>query len=319
MTFKIITDSTADLNEEWAKEHAVTIMGLTIELDGKSYDTTGDNRIKVETLLEQMKNGAQPKTSQVNVGQFEEVFRQAAKDEQEVLYIAFSSVLSGTYQSAVMARDLVLADYPKATIEIIDTLAAAGGEGYLSMLAVEARDKGKSLLETKAMIEDILPRLRTYFLVDDLHHLVRGGRLSKTTAVVGSLANIKPLLWIDTQGRLVALAKVRGRKKGMKKMVECATEELGHSTAVVAYANDREAAESLKASLLENETITEVIILPLGPVISAHVGPNTLAIFTIAPLVKSSATSSLITRAPEVKLFGLAQTKYLRFYTCEVV
>ena len=146
MTFKIITDSTADLNEEWAKEHAVTIMGLTIELDGKSYDTTGDNRIKVETLLEQMKNGAQPKTSQVNVGQFEEVFRQAAKDEQEVLYIAFSSVLSGTYQSAVMARDLVLADYPKATIEIIDTLAAAGGEGYLSMLAVEARDKGKSLL-----------------------------------------------------------------------------------------------------------------------------------------------------------------------------
>ena len=105
-------------------------------------------------------------------------------------------------------------------------------------------------------------------------------------------------------------------------MVECATEELGHSTAVVAYANDREAAESLKASLLENETITEVIILPLGPVISAHVGPNTLAIFTIgknAPLVKSSATSSLITRVPEVKLFGLAQTKYLRFYTCEVV
>ena len=82
MTFKIITDSTADLNEEWAKENAVTIMGLTIELDGKSYDTTGDNRIKVETLLEQMKNGAQPKTSQVNVGQFEEVFRQAAKDEQ---------------------------------------------------------------------------------------------------------------------------------------------------------------------------------------------------------------------------------------------
>lgn len=147
------------------------------------------------------------------MGQFEESFRHHAQNGDRVLYLAFSSVLSGTYQSSMIARDIVLEEFPQATIEIIDTLAAAGGEGYLSILAAQARDEGKSLEETKAMIIDILPRLRTYFLVDDLYHLMRGGRLSKTSAIMGSLANIKPLLWIEPSGKLVPLAKVRGRKK----------------------------------------------------------------------------------------------------------
>lgn len=228
-----------------------------------------------------MAAGSQPTTSQVNVGQFEEAFRQAVQAEQAVLYIAFSSVLSGTYQSAVMARDLVLEDYPDAKIEIIDTLAAAGGEGYLVMLAAKARKEGKTLEETQKIIFDISPRLRTYFLVDDLYHLMRGGRLSKTSAVVGSLVNIKPLLWIDAKGKLVPIAKVRGRKKGMKEMLKAASQDIGHDTAVVAYANDNEAAESLKEQLLASEGIRNVLIMPLGPVISTHVGPNTLAVFTI--------------------------------------
>ncbi|MCO4465387.1 EDD domain protein, DegV family [Streptococcus infantarius subsp. infantarius] len=281
MTFKIITDSTADLDENWANEHDVEILGLTIQLDGKIYETVGPDRLTSETLLESMKNGGKPTTSQVNVGQFEESFRRHAANGDEVLYLAFSSVLSGTYQSSMIARDLVLEDYPDATIEIVDTLAAAGGEGYLSVLAAAARDEGKTLEETKAMIVDILPRLRTYFLVDDLYHLMRGGRLSKTSAIMGSLANIKPLLWLDATGKLVPLAKIRGRKKALKEVVSQATKSIAHRTAVVAYANDLEGAESLKESLLEHDMIDEVLIMPLGPVISAHVGPGTLAVFTI--------------------------------------
>lgn len=281
MTFKLLTDSTADLDENWATAHDVEILGLTIQLDGEIYETVGPNRLTSEKLLESMKNGGKPTTSQVNVGQFEESFRRHAQNGDAVLYLAFSSVLSGTYQSSMIARDLVLEDFPDATIEIVDTLAAAGGEGYLSVLAAAARDEGKTLEETKAMIVDILPRLRTYFLVDDLYHLMRGGRLSKTSAIMGSLANIKPLLWLDATGKLVPLAKIRGRKKALKEVVAQATESLAHRTAVVAYANDVEGAETLKKSLLEHEDIDNVLIMPLGPVISAHVGPGTLAVFTI--------------------------------------
>lgn len=281
MTFKLLTDSTADLDEIWATAHDVEVLGLTIQLDGEIYETVGPNRLTSEKLLESMKNGGKPTTSQVNVGQFEESFRRHAQNGDAVLYLAFSSVLSGTYQSSMIARDLVLEEFPDATIEIVDTLAAAGGEGYLSVLAAAARDEGKTLEETKAMIIDILPRLRTYFLVDDLYHLMRGGRLSKTSAIMGSLANIKPLLWLDATGKLVPLAKIRGRKKALKEVVSQATKSIAHRTAVVAYANDLEGAESLKESLLEHDMIDEVLIMPLGPVISAHVGPGTLAVFTI--------------------------------------
>lgn len=281
MTFKLLTDSTADLDENWATAHDVEILGLTIQLDGEIYETVGPNRLTSEKLLESMKNGGKPTTSQVNVGQFEENFRRHAQNGDAVLYLAFSSVLSGTYQSSMIARDLVLEEFPDATIEIVDTLAAAGGEGYLSVLAAAARDEGKILEETKAMIIDILPRLRTYFLVDDLYHLMHGGRLSKTSAIMGSLANIKPLLWLDATGKLVPLAKIRGRKKALKEVVSQATKSIAHRTAVVAYANDLEGAESLKESLLEHDMIDEVLIMPLGPVISAHVGPGTLAVFTI--------------------------------------
>lgn len=281
MTFKLLTDSTADLDEIWATAHDVEILGLTIQLDGEIYETVGPNRLTSEKLLESMKNGGKPTTSQVNVGQFEESFRRHAQNGDAVLYLAFSSVLSGTYQSSMIARDLVLEEFPDATIEIVDTLAAAGGEGYLSVLAAAARDEGKTLEETKAMIIDILPRLRTYFLVDDLYHLMRGGRLSKTSAIMGSLANIKPLLWLDATGKLVPLAKIRGRKKALKEVVSQATKSIAHRTAVVAYANDLEGAEGLKESLLEHDMIDEVLIMPLGPVISAHVGPGTLAVFTI--------------------------------------
>lgn len=281
MTFKLLTDSTADLDENWATAHDVEILGLTIQLDREIYETVGPNRLTSEKLLESMKNGGKPTTSQVNVGQFEESFRRHAQNGDAVLYLAFSSVLSGTYQSSMIARDLVLEEFPDATIEIVDTLAAAGGEGYLSVLAAAARDEGKTLEETKAMIIDILPRLRTYFLVDDLYHLMRGGRLSKTSAIMGSLANIKPLLWLDATGKLVPLAKIRGRKKALKEVVSQATKSIAHRTAVVAYANDLEGAESLKESLLEHDMIDEVLIMPLGPVISAHVGPGTLAVFTI--------------------------------------
>ena len=238
MTFAILTDSTADLDQNWAKEHHVTILGLTIELEGTVYQTVGEGQLTSPELLEAMKNGAKPTTSQVNVG-------------------------------------------PEAVIEIVDPKAAGIGEGYLVMRAVAARDAGRSLAEAKEEIMALAPKLRTYFLVDDLYHLMRGGRLSKSAAIMGSLASIKPILWIDAEGKLVPITKVRGRKKAVRELLELIKADIGESTALVSYTNDLEGAEALKAEMLALDGIDEVLVMPLGPVISAHVGPNSLIGFVI--------------------------------------
>ncbi len=280
MTLRLLTDSTADLSYDWLNQHQVDVVGLTVTLSGKTYETTGKDALTAEELLEQMAQGQQPTTSQVNVGQFESYFRQVAKAGDQVLYIGFNSVLSGTYQSASIARDLVLEEYPEAEIFLYDTLAASCGEGYLVMAVDRLRQKGATISEMIAWLDDACPRLRTFFLVDDLYHLMRGGRLSKASAVMGTLVNVKPLLWIDDEGKLVPLAKSRGRKKAIKEMLSQATRDLAEGIIVVAYANDKEGALALKEALLKQEGVTEVLMMPLGPVISAHVGPNTLAAFS---------------------------------------
>ncbi|WP_170239355.1 DegV family protein [Streptococcus suis] len=282
MTFKIVTDSTSDLSQEWLAENDVTVLGLTINLDGTTYETVGSNRLTSAELLKKMEAGGQPTTSQVNVGQFEEVFEEAAKVGQDVLYLAFSSALSGTYQSGTIARDMVLDAYPNAVIEIVDTKAAAIGEGYLVMQAAQARAAGKSLAETKALIEDLVPRLRTYLLVDDLNHLVRGGRLSKAAALIGGLVNIKPLLALNAEGKLEAIAKIRGRKKGIKEMLNLTLDNLDHSTVMVAYTGDLEGAQDIQSTLLENDQVTDVILTELGPIIATHTGTGSLAILSIS-------------------------------------
>ena len=282
MTFKILTDSTTDLPEKWAAEHDVTILGLTIQLDGVTYETVGENKLTSKTLLKKMKAGSQPTTSQINVGQFEDVFREYAKADTPLLYVAFASLLSGTYQSAVMARDIVLEDYPQAVIEILESRAASMGEGLLVMKAVEARSEGKSLAETLDILLALRPKVQTYFLVDDLNHLVRGGRISKTAAMIGSLASIKPIIAVQADGSLKPIAQVRGKKKAQAECVRMLLENIADDRAVIAHADADQDAESLKEQLLADGRVKEVLIEPLGPVIATHVGPGTLALFGFA-------------------------------------
>ena len=284
MTFKILTDSTADLSESWALENDVQILGLTIQLDGETYETVGEKKLTSEQLLFKMEAGSQPTTSQINVGQFEDIFRGYAEIGMPVLYIAFASVLSGTYQSAVMARDMVLEDFPEAVIQIIDTKAASMGEGILVMKAVEAKAVGQSLEQVVALIKSLVPKVKTYFLVDDLNHLMRGGRISKTAALMGSLVNIKPVIAVKGDGRLDSVAKVRGKKKAQTEVVRMTLEDIADPRVVIAYAgaDSQEVAQVLKNQLLASEQVNEVLILPLGPVISTHTGPGTLGLFSIA-------------------------------------
>mgnify|MGYP000949506129 FL=1 len=281
MTFKILTDSTADLPESWTQEHDVQVLGLTIQLDGQTYETVGPDKLTSEQLLAKMESGSKPTTSQINVGQFEDVFRQYAQEGTAVLYVAFASALSGTYQSAVMAREMVLEDYPEAIITILDTKAASMGEGLLVMKAVEARAAGQSLEQTADLLQSLVPRVKTYFLVDDLNHLMRGGRISKAAALMGSLVNIKPIIAVTADGSLDSVAKVRGKKKAQAEVVRMTLETISEPLVVIAYAGEKEVAENVKEQILASGEVTEVLILPLGPVISTHTGPGTLGLFSI--------------------------------------
>ncbi|XCY62114.1 DegV family protein [Streptococcus iniae] len=281
MTFKLMTDSAADLNEDWINAYAIFRLGLTVEMDGNVYETFGEDALTTDFLLNQMKTGSQPKTSQVNVGQFEEAFRTFAKEQKEVLYISLSSALSGTYNSALMARDMVLEDYPDAKITIIDSLLATGGQGLLVLMAREARAKGFSLDQTETLIRDSQSRLRAYFLVDDLFHLMRGGRVSKGVAILGSLASIKPLLKIAGDGQLTPIAKIKGRKKAKKELMQLALSDLSDKRLVVAYNGTADRANELKEELLAETEVSQVLLLPIGPVISAHLGTDALAVFVI--------------------------------------
>ncbi|AEF25911.1 DegV family protein [Streptococcus parauberis] len=281
MTFTILTDSTCDLSQEWSQANNIDILGLTVELNDQSYQTVGDQALDSNLLIEQMKKGAKPKTSQINVGTFEVYFKERAELKEPVLYLAFSSVLSGTYQSAVMAREIVLEEHPEAVIEIIDTLAAAGGEALLVLKADQARKCGKNLQETKTLIEGLAPRITSYFLVDDLYHLMRGGRLSKSSAILGSIASIKPILTIASEGTLVPISKVRGRKKAIRELLALALADVAEEPLVISYTGGSEQAEKLKATIEAESQVSEIILIPIGPVIGAHVGPDTLAIFSI--------------------------------------
>ena len=281
MTFKILTDSTADLPESWTQEHDVQVLGLTIQLDGQTYETVGPDKLTSEQLLAKMESGSKPTTSQINVGQFEDVFRQYAQEGTAVLYVAFASALSGTYQSAVMAREMVLEDYPEAIITILDTKAASMGEGLLVMKAVEAKEAGQSLEQTADLLQSLVPRVQTYFLVDDLNHLMRGGRISKAAALMGSLVNIKPIIAVTADGSLDSVAKVRGKKKAQAEVVGMTLETISEPLVVIAYAGEKEVAENVKEQLLASGQVKEVLILPLGPVISTHTGPGTLGLFSI--------------------------------------
>ncbi|MDR0200390.1 MAG: DegV family protein [Streptococcaceae bacterium] len=288
MTYTLITDSTADLDQTWCLDHQVDVLGMTITLDGKPRETVGFNALTSDELLAEMAKGADVATSAIGTGEFETVFKKHAEANEEVLYLAFSSGLSGTYQSAMIAKDMALEDFPDAKITIVDTLAAASGEGYLVEEAVSLRDAGKSASETAEAIASLTTRLRSWFMVDDLNHLARGGRIPKATALIGTLASIKPILDVDTAGKLRQVSRARGSKKAISELIKQSTQEadVAYPKVIVSYSGDVAPAETIAQQFRDSNPALTVAVRPLGPVISVHTGSGTLAIFTIGQEAK---------------------------------
>lgn len=279
MTVRIITDSACDLPKNIIDEYNIRVIPLLVYLENIEY-LDGETLNPVD-LFNGMRNGKVYKTAQIPPANFKEVFLEYAKKNESCIYIAFSSGLSGTYQSALMAKSEVLEEYPDFDLEIIDTKCASVGFGLVVYKAAKMAKEGKSKEEIVKAVKFYSEHMEHIFTVDDLEYLYRGGRVSRTAAFVGSLLNIKPILDVE-DGKLVPIEKVRGRKKVLKRMIEIMEErgvDLANQTIGICHGDDLEGAMKLKKMIKEKFGCEKFLINIIGCAIGAHSGPGTLSIF----------------------------------------
>lgn len=279
MNVQILADSACDLSEEYYKKYSIDMMPLTVQLDGNDYEDA--KTISAQTVYEAMRKGKIPKTSQVSPQIFRTTFEKYAKNNQPCVYFAFSSELSGTYQSAKMAEQEVKEDYPDWELEIVDTKCASLGHGLVVLRGAQLAQEGATLKEIVEVGAFHAQHMEHIFTVDDLEYLYRGGRVSKAAAFVGSLLKIKPLLHVEN-GKLVPLEKIRGAKKVFKRMIEVMEErgkDFEDQTIGISHGDDIERANQLAEMIKDTFNPKEIHIEMVGSTVGAHAGPGTIALF----------------------------------------
>lgn len=282
--FKLVTDNTADLPLEYLKENNVDYMVLSYILDGVAYGK--EKELDWKEFYAMMRDGKMPTTSQVNPDEAKRFFEESIKENKEILYLAFSSGLSGSYSSGRIAAEEIMEEHSDVKIVVVDSRCASLGEGLLVHKAIKMRDEGKTLEETAQWLNDHIKNLVHVFTVDDLFHLYRGGRVSKTAAVFGTLASIKPKLHVDDDGHLILIGKVRGRKKSLNALVDYMGEKMGSweqenkdDYVFISHGDALEDAEYVRDQIKERFGMEHFLINNIGPTIGAHAGPGTIALF----------------------------------------
>lgn len=276
---KIFTDSGCDLQKSYYEENDVVLLPLRVQLNNKEYEDVIS--IDSKEVYDGIRQGAQPKTSQVSPELFLKHFEDLAKKEEEGIYIAFSSELSGTYSTAQMIRNQVLEQYPSLKLVIIDSKCASLGHGLVVEEAVRLRNLGTSFEDVATRISAFAPQMEHLFTVEDLDYLAKGGRVSKASAFLGGLLSIKPILNVE-DGKLVPIEKSRGRKKALNRMLDLMQERGGSFTnkiVGISHSDDVAFANEAKASIQERFSPQSVQITMIGSAIGSHVGPGTIAIF----------------------------------------
>ena len=283
--FKIVTDSACDLPNDLVKELDLTVLPLTLTVGEKNFANHPDERdIACKDFYDMMRNGAVATTAAVSIGVFEEAFRELTADGSDLLYLGFSSGLSATWHSGHLAAQTVMEERENVKILTVDTLCASLGQGMFVYLVAKKADEGGSIEEIKEYAENLVQHLCHSFTVDDLVYLKRGGRVSAATALVGGLLNIKPVLHVDSEGHLVSIGKSRGRKASIMALTDYIKgRELPETKeiAFICHGDCIEDANLLSDILKNNLGFKEVIIGYTGPVIGAHSGPGTLALFFV--------------------------------------
>ena len=277
----ILTDSCCDFSAQMAAELGVEILPLSFHIEGKDYFNYPDNRdMEPHVFYEKLRSGQLGSTAAVSPGVFQETMTRIVESGKDILCINFSSALSTTYQSATIAAEDVMAAHPGSKILVVDSRCASLGQGLLVYLAARKKNEGRSLEEVRDYVEDNKLHICHWFTVDDLNHLKRGGRVSAAVALVGTMLQMKPVLHVDDEGRLIPVSKVRGRKASLNALVE-KMEELvvDPSVVFISHGDCGDEARELGEAIQAKFPVERLEINYVGPVIGNHSGPGTMALF----------------------------------------
>lgn len=282
-SYRIITDSCCDLSQQMADEFGLLVAPLTVNYKGREIKNYLDGReMDPQEFYKELRNGEMTSTAAANPMLWQSYMEPALKEGSDVLVLAFSSGLSTTCHAANLAAEELKETYPDRKIYVVDTLCASMGQGLLVWYAAKKQQSGASIEEVRDYTESIKMSVDHWFTVNDLHFLKRGGRVGAATAVVGSLLQIKPVLHVDDNGKLVSVSKARGRKASLEALA-AKVEELGtdiqNQTMFISHGDCEEDAQFVASLLKEKYGVPEVIINFIGPVIGSHAGPGTVALF----------------------------------------
>lgn len=277
----LMTDSNCDLSETYLNKNNVCVIPFHFNLNNVDYEDDFGKSISNESFYNALRQGNTSTTSQITPYTYGEYFHKYVKQGYSIIYIAFSSGLSESYNHSLLARESVMHENPDADITIIDSKAASVGEGLLVERAVEMLKSGKTKDEIITWLEANKMFVNQWFTVDSLEHLRRGGRISSTSAYLGIMLQVKPILTVDVEGKLTPVDKVRGRKKAVKFLIEMLKTkgtDLSNETVYMSHGDCLDDAEELKELILQNMQVKDVVIRPLGPIIGTHTGPGMLCI-----------------------------------------
>lgn len=281
--FVILTDSSADLPPDLVRQINVQVLPLSFILADHTYYNYPDNRdMDPHVFYDRLRGGEMATTNAVNVAQYTEALEPLLQAGKDVLILAFSSGLSATYNASRLAVEELSAQYPDRRLYTVDTLCASLGQGLLVCYATRQRDLGHSIEEVRDWVEEHRLNLCHQFTVDDLHFLKRGGRISAATAMVGSMLHIKPVLHVDNEGHLINIGKARGRQASLKALVDRMEDtaiDPGSLTVFISHGDCPEDAQTVADMVKKRFGVQDVVINYVGPVIGAHSGPGTVALF----------------------------------------
>jgi DegV family protein with EDD domain len=283
MGFTIVTDSSANLNNEIIDQYGIEILSLMYRIGDKEYSSyIKGEKNDLAPLYAIMRNKENVTTSSISPGVCNDMFDMLLKQGQDVLYLGFSSALSATYQTASIALKQLAEGYPERKVYCVDTLAASLGQGLLVTYAAKLKESGKSIEEVYDWVMENRLHLCHWFTVEDLFFLQRGGRVSKSTAIVGTLLDIKPVMHMDNEGRLIPVSKVRGRKKSLNALVDQMEKTAinpGSQMVYISHGDCLEDANYVKDQIHTKFGVENFLIQYVEPVIGAHSGPGTVALF----------------------------------------
>jgi DegV family protein with EDD domain len=282
MLYRVFTDSCSDLTKDYAAERKLDVIPMLYRIEKKEYLDDYGASMPHHEFYEKLRAGGSCTTAQINTAEFERVFSPVLEGGEDILYIAFSSALSGTYQSARIAKQDLEEKYPGRRVMVVDSKCASMGEGLLVHYALNNRDAGMSLAENAAWLEENRGKVCHWFTVFDLNHLKRGGRVSAAAAFFGTMLSIKPVLHVDDEGRLIPMEKAKGRARSIRALLDHmkSTAINPEGQTVFISHGDSEADARLLADMVQKEWgVKDIRINYIGPVIGAHSGPDTIALF----------------------------------------